>query len=300
MAETASEIRTGATVEAVGGANDASPATASAAAAAAEEEPSAGGSLAEGHGDGLLSMAAADAARDREGPAGDGYDDEDVANASNDDEDDEDDEMLRKFRETRLAEMRLAAGGGGSSCGVADAAATSARFGGGLTMIDQQDWKREVEAASLDGTWVVVHLHESSVPACGAMVRVLETLSRAHPAVKFVRIEARYMIPPSHYRNLPAIFCYKDGQLAHRMIGNELLSESGTVPTKELLEWKLAALGVVETDLEEAPQQRLRIHRGPTTRAGGAAGRTFYGGSGGGGGGGGEEDDTDDEIDDVD
>ena len=154
-----------------------------------------------------------------------------------------------------------------------------ARFGGGVKLIDSRDWQREVVDCSLSdgGTWVVVHLQLDSQPRCAALREALEGLSRSHATVSFVSVPAAQMMPSEHFHCLPSLMCYRDGKLRERLIGRELV-ESGAVPSAEEMEWKLAGLGVLESDLEEAPARDAkpprRVNRGAAAGHAGHAGES--------------------------
>lgn len=150
----------------------------------------------------------------------------------------------------------------------AQARQARSRFGGGVKLIDVGDWQREVVemSQSKDGTWVVVHLQHDPNPQCAAVRASLELLSCRHPAVSFVSVAAASMMPASQLHNLPAVFCYMEGKLHERLICRELC-DPGTAPTPDEVEWKLAALGVLSTDLELEPLRAARPPRRVGQRA---------------------------------
>ena len=150
--------------------------------------------------------------------------------------DNDDDEALAKLRERRLAELKQYQ--------------KAAKFGKGVLQIDKGDWQREVVGVSREA-WVVVHLYLASNPFCDVIHSALNVLSKEQPTVQFVQIAAEHAMPASSYHLLPALFCYRDGTLAQRLIGVEITATGA--PTAPLLEWKLAELGVLESDMEEAP-----------------------------------------------
>lgn len=91
------------------------------------------------------------------------------------------------------------------------------------------------------------------------LLSALNVLSTEQPTVKFVQIDAMYAMPPDKYKLLPSLFCYRDGKLAKRLIGTEI-TRAGS-PSAPGLEWMLAELGVLETELEEAPPVQSGIQR---------------------------------------
>jgi hypothetical protein len=163
--------------------------------------------------------------------------------------DNDDEATLAKLRERRLDELKEQR--------------KAARFGGGVRQIGKDDWQREVVSASREA-WVVVHLYLASNPFCDAICSSLNVLSKDQPTVKFVQIAAQFAMPPEKYHLLPSLFCYRNGALTQRLIGKEI-TMSGA-PTAPMLEWKLAQLGVLESDMEEAPPTSSIKHASPRSR----------------------------------
>lgn len=179
------------------------------------------------------------------------YDDSDQAhnidsnqNNNDEDDDDDDDEFLAKYRKMRLRELR-----------------DQSRFGDVLH-ISRSDWTREVNDASLNGQWVVINLTRGSntatisarhVDACEMVERATLELARRFPSIKFVSIAASAANENWPPHNLPTMFCYRDGRLQRQMIGVEEFGGHGI--TTDRVEWRLAQLGVLETDLEEDPER---------------------------------------------
>ena len=161
-------------------------------------------------------------------------------------DDDDDARELQRLRERRLEELK------------ASRQPSSARFGNGVKEIQQTEWAGEVVEASKIA-WVVVHLYREENPFSKPMLSALNVLSAQQPASKFVQINAMYAIPPDKYSLLPALFCYRDGKLSKRLIGKEI-TRAGA-PSAPGLEWMLAELGVLETELEGAPPVRSGIQR---------------------------------------
>ena len=201
------------------------------------------------------------------------------SNGNHDDDDDEDDdEFLAKYRKMRLRELQ-----------------DKSRYGDVLH-ISRTDWTREVNEASRDGQWVVINLTRGSsaatisarhVDACEMVERAASELARRFPRVKFVSIAASAANEhwPSH--NLPTMFCYRDGRLQRQMIGVEEFGGHGI--TTDRVEWRLAQLGVVETDLEDDPERGSYEYEGGeyeddagravgTSSAGTPKGRSQFGG----------------------
>lgn len=98
----------------------------------------------------------------------------------------------------------------------------------------------------------MVHLAHDANPMCGAVLTALDELARRHPAVSFVSVAAASMMPADQFRLLPAVFCYWDGALKERLISRQLV-DPGKKPNPDELEWKLAGLAVLDSDIDELP-----------------------------------------------
>ena len=160
--------------------------------------------------------------------------------------DNDDDEFLASYRRMRLRELRSE-----SRCPHGD-----------VRHISRPDWAREVNEASRDGTWVLVNLTRGSdaatvsvrhVDACEVVERAAADLARRFPRVKVVSIAASAANEDWPPHNLPTMFCYRDGRLQHQLIGVEEFGGHGI--TTDRVEWRLAQLGVLKTDLEEDPER---------------------------------------------
>ncbi len=169
---------------------------------------------------------------------GDGYDDSEES----DTEDENDEEFLKKYRQMRIKEMK--------QC--------QPRYGEVLH-ISRPDWTREVNEASKNGLWVIVNLTRSSSSLsrrhdeiCDCVEEAARELAEEFDEVKFVSIASTSAIENWPVENLPCIFCYRFGKLQHQMIGVEAFGGPGV--NKGRLEWRLAALGVLRTELEEDPK----------------------------------------------
>lgn len=163
-------------------------------------------------------------------------------NGNSDDGDDE--EFLASYRKMRLRELQ-----------------DKSRYGD-VIHISRTDWTREVNEASRDGQWVVINLTRGSntatisarhIDACEVVERATSELARRFPHVKFVSIAASAANENWPPHNLPTMFCYRDGRLQRQMVGVEEFGGHGI--TTDRVEWRLAQLGVVETDLEDDPER---------------------------------------------
>ncbi|OQR82753.1 phosducin-like protein [Achlya hypogyna] len=142
-------------------------------------------------------------------------------------EDDYDeDQALARIREKRIAEMKAMA---------------ARNLYGDVQPISKDEWTREVTEASKN-CWVVAYLFESSVEGCKLMDQLLRAVAAKHRDVKFVSIQSQVCIENWPARNLPTLFCYKNGNLATQML---TLSKLNGLDTRvEDLEEFLAEAGV--------------------------------------------------------
>ena len=160
----------------------------------------------------------------------------------------DDDTFRAKWRDMRIAQLKEEQ--------------SKARFGEVLP-IQRSEWNREVNEASEDGTWVVVHLssqnsspnlHPIHLEMCNLFEeQLLPQLASNFPAAKFVTLPARSAVPNWPDEKLPTLFCYQYGKLAHQLVGWEALG--GGMLSAERIEWRLSQLGIIETDLDEEPKR---------------------------------------------
>jgi hypothetical protein len=174
---------------------------------------------------------------------GDGHDIESHVSGEIDDDDDDDDEFIRKYRQNRINELKTG---------------TNQEYGDVLP-ISRPDWNREVNEASKDGLWVIVNLTLCSTShsvthdeICYEVEALIKQLANKFVNVKFVSIPSTSAIENWPVENLPSIFCYRYGKMQHQLIGIETLGGAGVNIGR--LEWRLALLGVLETDLEDDPR----------------------------------------------
>lgn len=100
------------------------------------------------------------------------------------------------------------------------------RFGS-VIEISKDDWIKEVTEAS-NTCWVVSLLYSNSVDDCGIMENVLISLSKKFMKVKFVKIRSTSAIENWPDMNLPTIFVYHNGELAHQLLTLRSLGGSST------------------------------------------------------------------------
>ncbi|NXC49145.1 PDCL2 protein, partial [Penelope pileata] len=126
---------------------------------------------------------------------------------------------------------------------------------GELREISGEQYVKEVTNAPED-VWVIIHLYRSSIPMCLLVNENLSQLARKFPEVKFVKAIVNSCIQNYHDRCLPTILVYKSGEIKGRFVG---VAECGGMHLKvEELEWKLAEVGAIKSDLEENPKKDIR------------------------------------------
>lgn len=153
-------------------------------------------------------------------------------------EDDDDERVLQTYRQQRLNELQEKS--------------KKAIFGD-VREISAEDYKQQVNGAG-EGIWVVLHLYKSGVPLCSLINQYLTSLSAKYPQIKFLKSVSTVCIPNFPDRNLPAIFCYFQGELKTQLIGP--LAFGGMNLKMEDLEFRLHK-GGVPTDIEEDPRPKI-------------------------------------------
>uniref|UniRef100_A0A8D0BDF4 Phosducin like 2 n=1 Tax=Salvator merianae TaxID=96440 RepID=A0A8D0BDF4_SALMN len=123
---------------------------------------------------------------------------------------------------------------------------------GELKEISGDQYVKEVTNAPKD-VWVVIHLYRMSIPMCRVINQHLNLLATKFPETKIVKAAANSCIENYHDSCLPTLFVYKNGEIKGKFIG--IRECGGTQLTVEELEWKLAEVGAVKTDLEENPRK---------------------------------------------
>jgi len=176
-----------------------------------------------------------------------------VTSGSDDEKDDR--QFLENYRKMRLSQLE----------GEFPYAKDNPKFFGQVMPINRTDWNCEVNDASEDGTWVVIHLTaQNSSPAshplhldiCYLMENeIIPELAHKFTEVKFVSIPSTSAIPNWPEHNLPTIFCYRYGKLQHQLLG--LKDVGGACLNTGRVEWRLAQLGVIQTQLEHDPKPTL-------------------------------------------
>lgn len=153
-------------------------------------------------------------------------------------EDDADEDVLMRYRRQRLAELK--------------AAKQAAKFGVVL-QLTRTDFVAQVTEGSGEGQWVLVLLYVDSSSACHSMFGPWSEVAHRFPAVKFMRGVAAEVIPDFPDTSTPAVLVYKDRNCQKQLIGLE--HWGGRCCNADIIEWVLADLGVVSTELQEDPRQ---------------------------------------------
>jgi len=156
-----------------------------------------------------------------------------------DDIDDEDERMFEEYRRRRIAEMTQKQ--------------QLARFGC-VNEITKADWVDEVNKAG-EGVWVVLHVYKQSIPECKVMCAHMEALSQKFPATKFLKGVSELCIPNYPDKSLPTVFVYFEGSAKKQWLGKDAMG--GMNLKLDDLEWMLAQVGAVSTELEEKPRPEV-------------------------------------------
>jgi len=143
---------------------------------------------------------------------------------------------LEKIREKRIQEMKEAR--------------LKARFGEVYEIV-KPDYVREVTECSNTGCWVICCLYEDHIPSCTLMLEAMDVNAKKFKDIKFVKIKSQQAVENMPESKLPALFLYRDGK---NSIQEFTLANFGGMTMKPAnLEWYLAKLGLVKTELESNP-----------------------------------------------
>mmetsp|Transcript_47962 Transcript_47962/g.138829 ORF Transcript_47962/g.138829 Transcript_47962/m.138829 type:complete len:263 (+) Transcript_47962:60-848(+) len=168
-------------------------------------------------------------------------------------EDDVDEDVLAKYRRQRLAEMK--------------AASRAAKFGD-VRQVTRCNFVAEVTEGSSNGQWVLVLLYVEAKYECHHISRPWTEAARRFPAVKFMQGVASEVIPNFPDDSTPAVFIYRNTECHKQLMGME--EWGGANCTADTIEWVLAHLGVVETEMEEDPRLPAKTNwRRPERQRGG-------------------------------
>ena len=157
--------------------------------------------------------------------------------------DEDDDRIIQQIREKRLEEMKEER--------------FRNRFGDVLE-IARDEWVRHVTEES-NTCWVLVNLFESSIPSSRLLHQACLDLAPKFPYVKFVKIEATQAVANYPSSNLPTLFCYHNGNLAHQFIKPAAFGGEDKISPSHV-EWILKRKGILPTStLTENPFERTNI-----------------------------------------
>lgn len=152
-----------------------------------------------------------------------------------DDEIEED--YLAKYRKQRMAELKIAQ--------------SKAKFGEILPVV-KSNFVKEVTEGSANDQWVVVVMHQEWCPKSQLLMRCFKDAAKRFAAVKFMHGKATEIVDNFPDHSIPTVLFYKNKDCARQMVGTS--DWGGANITSETVEWVLADVGCVETDLEEDPR----------------------------------------------
>ena len=123
------------------------------------------------------------------------------------------------------------------------------RFGG-VEQIAHDEFVAEVNQAG-DGVGVVLLLFKKGHYGSSYMLVTLERLAAKFGDVKFLKIVSTECIPGYPDRNLPTLLVYKDDDMLAQWVGTKMFG--GAQYSADDVEWELAQLGVLATELAKNP-----------------------------------------------
>jgi hypothetical protein len=122
------------------------------------------------------------------------------------------------------------------------------RFGGVYDIAASQ-FVREVSEAS-QTAHVIVHLNCESRVACQLMHKHMLRVAQRSKSVKFVRIKSTNAIPDYPDDSCPTVLVYYKGEIKAQIVGLDNFGGASKM-TPLTLEFRLAELGFLETDIED-------------------------------------------------
>lgn len=155
-------------------------------------------------------------------------------------EDSEDEEILQQYRQRRMAELREAA--------------SKAKFGT-VQEISGVDYVDEVTKAG-QGIKVVLHLYKGGLPHCAVLNQYMTELARKYPQTKFLKAIYSTCLPNFPENNLPAVFCYFEGNITKQFLGTVALR--GPTITLDEFEYLLGQVEAIPTDMKEDPRPKIK------------------------------------------
>uniref|UniRef100_A0A0B7AGP7 Phosducin domain-containing protein n=1 Tax=Arion vulgaris TaxID=1028688 RepID=A0A0B7AGP7_9EUPU len=163
----------------------------------------------------------------------------DELNDKEDEIDEDDERMFEQYRRQRLAELK--------------AAHMKSKFGD-VGEISKVDYVTEVNNAG-EGVWVVLHIYKDGIPVCKLVNNHIENLARKFPQTKFLKSVSSVCIANYPDKNLPTIFVYFEGDLKKQWVGP--FSLGGMNLKQDELEWMLAQVGAVQSDIEKPERPEI-------------------------------------------
>ncbi len=143
---------------------------------------------------------------------------------------------LDEYREKRLRELKIMQ--------------ALNRFGT-VYEITKDEWLREVTECS-HTCHVLIHLYQDYVEDCRLMDDTLQIVAQRFKYVKILRIRSTQASENWPDSNLPTLFVYDKGALAHTL--STLKEVGGKGMTPQDLEWWLATRKIVTSELEGNPR----------------------------------------------
>lgn len=154
-------------------------------------------------------------------------------------EDDIEEDYLAKYRKQRLAELK--------------AAKSKAKFGTILPVV-KKSFVREVTEGSANDQWVLVIMHQEWCAKSQLLLERFKEAAKKFPAVKFMHGKATEIVENYPDHSVPTVLIYKNQDCVRQVVGAREWGDGGI--TAETVEWVLADIGVVETDMEEDPRTK--------------------------------------------
>ena len=152
----------------------------------------------------------------------------------------EEDAFMSKYQEERMKQLHK----------VADE-----RTFGAVREFDKTQWDHEVSRAPED-VYVIVHLYQDYVDESMLLAQILAKLAPKHPKVKILKICATKAIENYQDVDVPGMLIYKNGDIEHQLIpcANKF---GGLKMSEDTVEFVLALKGVMETEIEEDPMEKI-------------------------------------------
>jgi len=158
---------------------------------------------------------------------------------------DDDEALIAQLRAKRMEEMK-------------QARAAKLAHGSDLPEVDPFDFEQQVSGPSKQG-FVVLLVYRANHADSALAQSSLRALSAAYPQVMCKQMHVSQHIANLPPQDCPVLLVYRHGRVAKQFVG--LASLAGRDTNKQVIEWELADLGVLDTPLEEDPRIRIRNAR---------------------------------------